>query len=71
VEMEVTEQLNPGSTSASGQPAISCSELLDSTRRQWQELPNWTSATVGGLTWEGTAEENAQKYISLVGVSSE
>jgi len=38
-------------------------------RRQWQELPNWKSAMVEGLTWEGTTEENAQKYISLVGVS--
>ncbi|KIL69159.1 hypothetical protein M378DRAFT_157397 [Amanita muscaria Koide BX008] len=25
-------------------------------RRQWQRLPNWTSATLEGLTWEGTAE---------------
>jgi len=43
--------------------------LLDSMRTQWQELPNWKSAMVEGLTWEGTTEENAQKYISLVGVS--
>lgn len=34
-------------------------ELLESMRRQWQQLPNWKSATVEGLTWEGTAEENA------------
>ncbi|KAI0293777.1 hypothetical protein BC826DRAFT_368939 [Russula brevipes] len=43
-------------------------ELLESMRRQWQQLPNWKSATVEGLTWEGTAEENARKYADLVGV---
>ena len=65
---------NPGSTSASGgnQQCLSLGnpfqdpKLLDSMRKQWQELPNWKSAMVDGLTWEGTAEENAQKYISLV-----
>jgi hypothetical protein len=45
-------------------------ELLESMRRQWQQLPNWKSATVEGLTWEGTAEENARKYVDLVGVGS-
>jgi hypothetical protein len=45
-------------------------ELLESMRRQWQQLPNWKSATVEGLTWEGTAEENARKYVNLVGVST-
>jgi hypothetical protein len=45
-------------------------ELLESMRRQWQQLPNWKSATVEGLTWEGTAEENARKYADLVGVST-
>jgi len=67
---------NPGSTSASvsnqeylvlGNP-FQDPELLDSMRRQWQELPNWKSAMVEGLTWEGTTEENMQKYISHVGV---
>ena len=43
-------------------------EQLESMRRQWQQLPNWKSATVEGLTWEGTAEENSKKYISSVGV---
>jgi hypothetical protein len=43
-------------------------ELLKSMRRQWQQLPNWKYATVEGLTWEGTAEENAKKYVNLVGV---
>jgi hypothetical protein len=46
-------------------------ELLESMRRQWQQLPNWKAATVEGLTWEGTAEENARKYIDLVGVSTD
>ena len=45
-------------------------ELLESMRREWQQLPNWKSATVEGLTWEGTAEENARKYADLVGVST-
>jgi hypothetical protein len=36
-------------------------ELMESMRRQWQQLPNWKSATVEGLTWEGTAEENAKE----------
>ncbi len=45
-------------------------ELLESMRHQWQQLPNWKSATVEGLTWEGTAEENARKYVNLVGVST-
>jgi hypothetical protein len=45
-------------------------ELLESMRREWQQLPNWKSANIEGLTWEGTAEENAKKYIDLVGVSS-
>ena len=45
-------------------------ELLESMRREWQQLSNWKSANVEGLTWEGTAEENARKYIDLVGVSS-
>jgi hypothetical protein len=45
-------------------------ELLESMRRQWQQLPNWKAATVEGLTWEGTAEENAKKYADLVGVST-
>jgi hypothetical protein len=45
-------------------------ELLESMRRQWQQLPNWKSATVEGSTWEGTAEENARKYADLVGVST-
>ncbi|KZP06079.1 hypothetical protein FIBSPDRAFT_1053750, partial [Athelia psychrophila] len=44
-------------------------ELLESMRRQWQQLPNWKSATVEGLAWEGTAEENARQYVDLVGVS--
>jgi hypothetical protein len=41
-------------------------------RRQWQQLPNWKSATVEGLTWEGTAKlkENARKYIDFVGVGT-
>jgi hypothetical protein len=33
-------------------------ELLESMSRQWQQLTNWKSATVEGLTWEGTEEEN-------------
>ena len=45
-------------------------QLLESTRRQWQQLSNWKSATVEGLTWEGTAEENARGYTNLVGVST-
>jgi hypothetical protein len=45
-------------------------ELLESMRSQWQQLPNWKSATVEGLTWEGTAEENTRKYVDLVGVST-
>jgi len=45
-------------------------ELLESMRRQWQQLPNWKAATIEGLTWEGTAEENAKKYADLVGVST-
>lgn len=45
-------------------------ELLKSMHCQWQQLPNWKSATVEGLTWEGTAEENMRKYINLVGVST-
>ena len=45
-------------------------KLLESMRRQWQQLPNWKSATVSGLTWEGTAEENTRKYADLVGVST-
>ncbi|KAH9995410.1 hypothetical protein BJV74DRAFT_829865 [Russula compacta] len=45
-------------------------ELLESMRRQWQQLPNWKSATVEGLNWEGTGEENARKYIDLVGVGT-
>ncbi len=65
---------NPGSTSMSGgnQEYLVLGnpfqepELLDSMRKQWQELPNWKSAMVEGLTWEGTAEENGQKYISHV-----
>ena len=46
-------------------------ELLESMRHQWQQLPNWKAATVEGLTWEGTAEENAKKYAELVGVSTD
>lgn len=42
-------------------------ELLESMRRQWQQLPNLKVATVEGLTWEGTAEENARIYVDLVG----
>ncbi|KAF8339310.1 hypothetical protein F5887DRAFT_1077528 [Amanita rubescens] len=45
-------------------------ELLESMRRQWQQLPNWKSATVEGSTWEGTAEENARKYVDLFGLST-
>jgi len=45
-------------------------ELLESMRRQWQQLPNWKSATVEGLAWEGTADENARKYTDLVGAST-
>ena len=45
-------------------------ELLESMHHQWQQLPNWKSATVEGLTWEGTAEENTRKYANLVGVST-
>ena len=45
-------------------------KLLESMRRQWQQLPNWKSATVEGLTWEGTAGENTRKYANLVGVST-
>ena len=45
-------------------------ELLESMRRQWQQLPNWKSATVEGLTWEGTAEENMKKYADHVGVDT-
>ena len=43
-------------------------ELLESMRQQWQQLPNWRSATVEGLTWEGTADENAKRYVELVGI---
>ncbi|KAH7903630.1 hypothetical protein BJ138DRAFT_1120197, partial [Hygrophoropsis aurantiaca] len=42
-------------------------ELLESMRRQWQQLSNWKSATVEGLTWEGTAEEN----VNHVGVAGD
>ena len=41
-------------------------ELLESMRRQWQQLPNWKSATVEGLTWEGTAEENTSILLASV-----
>jgi hypothetical protein len=46
-------------------------EQLESMRRQWQQLPNWKSATVEGLTWEGTADGNARKYVNFVGVCSQ
>lgn len=45
-------------------------ELLESMLRECQQLPNWKSAMVEGLTWEGTAEENAKKYTDLVGIST-
>jgi hypothetical protein len=45
-------------------------DLLESMQCQWQQLPNWKSATVEGLTWEGTAEENVRKYINLIRVSA-
>ena len=45
-------------------------ELLESMCCQWQQLANWKSATVEGLTWQGTAEENVKKYITLVGVTN-
>ena len=44
-------------------------EFLESVCRQWQQLPNWKFATAEGLSWEGTAEENAKKYVDLVDVS--
>jgi hypothetical protein len=46
-------------------------ELLESMHHQWQQLPNWKSANIEGLTWEGTAEENVRKYSDLVGVSTD
>jgi hypothetical protein len=45
--------------------------MLESMRQQWQQLPNWKAAQVEGLTWEGTAEENAKKYVDLVGIAHE
>lgn len=45
-------------------------DLLESMQCQWQQLPNWKSATMEGLTWEGTAEENVRKYINLIRVST-
>ncbi len=41
-------------------------ELLESMRRQWQQLLNWKSATVEGLIWEGTAEENTPILLASV-----
>ena len=32
-------------------------ELLEFMRRQWQQLLNWKSTTVEGLTWEGAASQ--------------
>jgi hypothetical protein len=40
----------------------------NSCAANWQQLPNWKSATVKGFSWEGTAEEYARKYTDLVGV---
>ena len=61
----------PPSTRLDQQYLVLCNpfqdpELLESMRCQWQQLPNWKSATVEGLTWEGTAEENTSILLASV-----
>jgi hypothetical protein len=40
---------------------------LEALRRSFAEEPNWKAAVVEGETWEGTTEENVEKWRELVG----
>ncbi|KAF9069827.1 hypothetical protein BDP27DRAFT_1324666 [Rhodocollybia butyracea] len=43
--------------------------LLRSMSTQWQQLPSWKAANIEGQSWEGTSEENIQRYKATVGIS--
>jgi hypothetical protein len=38
-------------------------------KRSFSQQPNWKAAVVEGETWEGTAEDNIEKWVKLVGGS--
>ncbi|TFK45322.1 hypothetical protein OE88DRAFT_1229372 [Heliocybe sulcata] len=42
-------------------------EILTATR----SLPTWKACMIEGTNWEGSAEENIQKYVSSIGVEEE
>ena len=39
-------------------------EILAATRA----MPSWNACMMEGMSWDGTADENTQKYISNIGV---
>ena len=43
---------------------------LRSIKHSFSQQPNWKAVIVEGETWEGTAEDNMEKWRGLVGGSS-
>lgn len=62
-----------GDTSSSGslvigQPnADTIADILAATRA----MPSWKACVIEGTSWDGTAEENVQRYVSSVGLEEE
>jgi len=46
-------------------------EKLSAMKRSFSQQPNWKAAVVEGETWEGTAEDNVEKWQGLVGENLE
>jgi hypothetical protein len=39
---------------------------LESLKRSFAQQPNWKAAQLESVSWEGTADENIQKYMAAV-----
>ena len=42
-------------------------QVIDNVLTSMHQMPTWRAGTLEGMSWEGTAEENVQKYITYAG----
>ncbi|KIJ50472.1 hypothetical protein M422DRAFT_245759 [Sphaerobolus stellatus SS14] len=49
------------------QPTTSAGDVINTILAATRAMPSWKACQIEGTSWDGTAEENIQKYASVVG----
>ena len=59
---------NTGDPSSGGRTLALNVDVIADTLAVTRAMPSWRACQIEGMSWNGTAEENIEKYISSIGV---